>query len=64
MTFFWLIFPLLKLKPLSNEKWQVAVIFSKTLDTHNMNPIDSNINFCITLDTHSVNSNRYVQRLT
>ena len=27
----------------------------ETLDTHSMNPIDSNVNFCITFDTHNMN---------
>ena len=29
----------------------------KTLDTHDMNPIDSNVNFCCTLNTHGMSSN-------
>ena len=34
----------------------VTVTAHQTLDTHDMNPIDSNVKFCFTLDTHDMNS--------
>ena len=27
----------------------------ETLDTHDINPIDSNVDFCFTIDTHDTN---------
>ena len=40
-----------------NEKWQEAII--ETLDTHDMSLIDSNVNFCLTFDTHYMSRNCY-----